>query len=67
MVQHAIEQKRKPTYRSIGRKFLNLMDKLFPNNNKVNKIFNANNVKVSYMTNTKTAINGHNMPYPKQR
>ena len=47
---------------NIGRKFLNLIKNHFPRNNKFHKIFNSNNVKVSYgcMPNVGAAINSHN-------
>ena len=43
----------------IGRYFLNLLDKHFPQDHKFHKIFNRNNIKVSYscMPNIKSAIN----------
>ena len=46
----------------IGRYFLNLLDKHFPQDHKFHKIFNRNNIKVSYscMPNIKSAINLHN-------
>ena len=46
----------------IGRYFLNLLDKHFPQDHKFHKIFNGNNIKVSYssMPNIKSAINSHN-------
>ena len=45
----------------IGRYFLNLLDKHFPQDHKFHKIFNINNIKVSYscMPNIKSAINSH--------
>ena len=45
----------------IGRHFLNLLDKHFPQDHKFHKIFNRNNIKVSYscMPNIKSAINSH--------
>ena len=47
---------------NIGRFFLNLLQRHFPRQHKFHKIFNKNNVKVSYscMPNMKTIINGHN-------
>ena len=47
---------------NIGKKFLNLLDKHFPRNHKFHKLFNRNNVKVSYgcMPNIRAAINAHN-------
>ena len=46
----------------IGKRFLNLIDKHFPNNHKFHKIFNRNTVKVSYgcMPNVAAAISAHN-------
>ena len=46
----------------IGRYFLNLIDKDFSQDHKFHKIFNRNNIKVSYscMPNIKSAINSHN-------
>ena len=46
----------------IGRYFLNLINKHFPRDHKLHKIFNTNSVKVSYsyMPNVKSAINSHN-------
>ena len=48
--------------KNIGKYFLPLIQKHFPNNHKYHKIFNKNNVKVSYssMTNIKSVINMHN-------
>ena len=47
---------------NIGKKFLNLLNKHFPKNHKFHKLFNKNNVKVSYgcMTNVNSVINAHN-------
>ena len=47
---------------NIGRYFLNLIAKHFPPHHKYRKIFNKNNIKISYscMTNMKTIINSHN-------
>ena len=47
---------------NLAKMFLKLIDKHFPKNNKFNKIFNKNNVKVSYcsMPNMKNVINQHN-------
>ena len=47
---------------NIGRFFLNLVQRHFPRQHKFHKIFNKNNVKVSYscMPNMKAVINGHN-------
>jgi predicted GIY-YIG superfamily endonuclease len=46
----------------IGNRFLKLVDKHFPNEHKLHKIFNRNNVKVSYSCtkNMKAVINSHN-------
>ena len=46
----------------IGRKFLSLIDKHFPSNHALYKIFNRNTVKISYscMPNMKAVINNHN-------
>ena len=47
---------------NIGREFLLLVKKHFPKNHKLNKVFNKNNVKVSYgcMPNFATHIKSHN-------
>ena len=47
---------------TIFRYFLNLVQRHFPRQHKYYKIFNKNDVKVSYscMPNVKAAINGHN-------
>ena len=47
---------------NIGRTFLNLLDTHFPKDNKLHKIFNRNNVKISYscMDNMTNIINTHN-------
>ena len=47
---------------NIGEYFLLLIQKHFPNNHKYHKIFNKNNVKISYscMANIKSIINMHN-------
>ena len=47
----------------IGQSFLHLLDTHFPKNHTLNKIFNRNNVKVSYscMQNIKATINNHNI------
>ena len=47
---------------NIGKDFLLLIQKHFPNEHKYHKIFNKNNVKISYscMTNIKSIINMHN-------
>ena len=46
----------------IGRYFLNLEEKHFPGDHKFHKIFNRNNIKVSYscMPNIKSVINSRN-------
>ena len=51
---------------NIGRYFLNLIKKHFPRQHKFHKIFNKNNVKISYscMPNMKSVINGHNTNIP---
>ena len=47
---------------NISREFLNLVDKHFPKNHRYNKIFNKNNIKVSYSCtgNLQTIIKKHN-------
>ena len=47
---------------NIGKYFLLLIQKYFPNNHKYHKIFNKNNVKISYncIANIKSIINMHN-------
>ena len=47
---------------NVGKKFLNLLNKHFPLNHKFHKLFNKNNVKVSYgcMPNIRATINAHN-------
>ena len=47
---------------SVAKKFLDLLDKHFPKSAKLHKIFNRNNVKVSYSCteNMKSIINPHN-------
>ena len=46
----------------IGRYFLDVIDKCLPKDHKFHKIFNRNNIKVSYsrMINIKSAINSQN-------
>ena len=46
----------------VAKFFLNLLDKHFPKNNRLHKIFNKNSVKVSYsfIKSMKTIINNHN-------
>jgi hypothetical protein len=47
---------------NIGKYFLNLLEKHFPKNHKFRKLFNRNNVKLSYicMPSVKSSINSHN-------
>ena len=47
---------------NIGREFLNLVGKHFPKSHRYNKIFNKNNIKVSYSytDNLQTIIKKHN-------
>jgi hypothetical protein len=47
---------------NIAKYFLTLIDKHFPRGHKFRKLFNRNNLKVSYscMRNMKTIVNGHN-------
>ena len=47
---------------NIGHRFLALVDKHFPKDNELRKIFNRNTVKISYscMNNTKQIIDNHN-------
>ena len=47
---------------NIGRKFLTLVDKHFPKDHKLRKVFNRNTIKISYscMNNTKQIIDNHN-------
>ena len=47
---------------NVGKEFLSLIDKHFPVNHKFRKIFNRNNLKVSYscMPNIKSIVNAHN-------
>ena len=46
----------------VGKYFLSLIDKHFPLHHKLHKLFNQNNVKISYScpTNIKSMINAHN-------
>ena len=48
--------------RNIGYRFLTLVDKHFPKENKLRKIFKRNTIKISYscMNNTKQIIDNHN-------
>ena len=52
----------KNTSANIGHKFLALVDKHFPKDHKLRKIFNRNTIKISYsyMNNTKQIIDNHN-------
>ena len=52
----------KSTSTNIGHKFLALVDKHFPKDHKLRKIFNRNTIKISYscMNNTKQIIDNHN-------
>ena len=52
----------KDTSTSIGHNFLALVDKHFPKDHKLRKIFNRNTIKISYgcMNNTKQIIGNHN-------
>ena len=52
----------KHVYTNVGRKFLNLIDKHFPKQHILQKIFNRSNVKVSYccMDNMSKIVNAHN-------
>ena len=47
---------------NIGKKFFSLLGKHFPKTHQLHKLFNCNNVKVSYssLPNFKSVINGHN-------
>ena len=48
---------------NIGREFLNILTINFPPHHKYHKLFNRNNVKISYpcMPNMRTMIKGHNL------
>ena len=50
---------------NVGKIFLSLLKKHFPQKNKLHKIFNKNNVKISYscMSNISTTIAGHNKSF----
>ncbi|XP_061775427.1 uncharacterized protein LOC133564911 [Nerophis ophidion] len=52
---------------NIGRKFLTLIDKHFPKGNTLRKIFNKNNIKLSYscMNNMQQIISNHNKAIAK--
>ncbi len=54
---------------NIARKFLQLVDKHFPKTSRLHKIFNRNNIKVSYscMSNVKISISSHNRRVLKQQ
>ena len=53
---------------NVSRQFLDLLEKHFPRNHKFRKIFNRNNVKVSYgcMPSVGAIINGHNKKVLKE-
>ena len=53
---------RKNVSTNIGHRFLTLVDKHFPEDHKLRKIFNRNTIKISYscMNNTKQIIDNHN-------
>ena len=53
---------------NVGRDFLNLVSKHFPKNHRYRKIFNKNNMKVSYSCtdNLQTIIKKHNRKSPKK-
>ena len=53
---------------NIGREFLNLIEKCFPPNHKLRKLFNRNNLKLSYSCtpNIKQIIDGHNKTILRQ-
>ena len=50
---------------NIGKKIFSLLNKHFPKAHKLHKLFDRNNVKVSYssLPNFKSVINGHNEIY----
>ena len=52
---------------NVGRYFLNLVIKHFPPHHKFSRIFNKNNIKISYscMQNMKSRINIHNKTVTK--
>ena len=54
---------------NVGRFFLNLINKHFPPQHKFSKIFNRNNMKISYscMPNMKSRINIHNKKVTKAK
>ena len=53
---------------NIGTEFLNLIEKCFPANHKFRKLFNKNNLKLSYSCspNLKQIIDGHNKTIIRQ-
>ena len=57
------------TYKQTSAKFLNLVSKHFPKNHRFNKIFNKNNIKVSYgrTDNLQTIIKKHNRKIPRDK
>ena len=56
------KNRQRSTSTNIGHKFLAIVDKHFPNDHKLRKIFNRNTIKISYscMNNTKQIIDNHN-------
>ena len=54
---------------NVGKYFLNLVDKHFPANHKFRKLFNRNNLKISYscMRNIKSVVNVHNKSVMKEQ
>ena len=54
---------------NVGRSFLKILDKEFPNSHPLRKIFNRNTVKISYscMTSIKQKIDGHNKSTLRKR
>ena len=54
---------------NLGRKFLLVVDKCFPKNHPLNKIFNRHTLKLSYscMPNMKAVISSHNKNHPASR
>ena len=51
-----------PPFNSVAKHFLALIDKNFPKTNKLSKIINRNNVKISYscLPNVRQTISNHN-------
>ena len=47
---------------NLGRKFLNIIDRCFPNGHPIHKVFNKHTLKLSYscMPNMKSTISSHN-------